>query len=222
MRKIIAIIICICLIIPLVGCSDKKAFELTQEAYNNLNEVSDICADMSTDIYEVWRLSIYEKNSIISGGCSFLSHELGYTELELREAGAYTIATETSGEDWDELSADEQTEYKSLVDRSFDVVSEHMVTFCVSLVKNAYLLNGKIERAEQLLNETKVIMKELSDKHSDYEHYTAIKNYYSTMNSFFEFLNNPTCTFDQMSTTVDDYSNSLRDFKSELSFVFDD
>ena len=65
-------------------------------------------------------------------------------------------------------------------------------------------------------------MKELSESYSDYEHYPALKGYYTTTSSFFDFCQNPTGSFEQLKTTVEDYKTTARDFNADLDYIFED
>ena len=71
------------------------------------------------------------------------------------------------------------------------------------------------------MDEAKVLMKELSEKYSDYEHYPNLKGYYTTTKSFFDFCQNPTGNFEQYKNTLNDYRNEARDYISDLDYIFE-
>lgn len=71
-------------------------------------------------------------------------------------------------------------------------------------------MNGKAEEAQTALDAAKTQMKELSEKHSDYEHYPNLKGYFTTTSSFLEFCQNPTGSFEQLKDTINDYKNKAR------------
>ena len=72
------------------------------------------------------------------------------------------------------------------------------------------------------MEEAKAEMKEMSEKYSDYEHYPNLKGYYTTTNAFFAFCQNPTGSFEQVKTTINDYRNDARSYKSDLDYMFED
>ena len=94
--------------------------------------------------------------------------------------------------------------------------------FCVMVVTGAYQANGKVAEAQNALEEAKTQMKELSEEYSDYEHYPNLKGYYTTTNSFFDFCLNPTGSFEQVKTTINDYRNEARDYMNDLDYIFEE
>ena len=97
-----------------------------------------------------------------------------------------------------------------------------MFSWCVSVVVNAYIANGEVKKAQGYLTEAKEQMKELSDKYSDYEHYPALKGYFTTTSSFFEFCQDPTGSFNQLKTTMEDYETTARNYRADLDYIFED
>ena len=65
-------------------------------------------------------------------------------------------------------------------------------------------------------------MKTLSEKYSDYEHYPALKGYYTTTDAFFDFCQNPSGSFEQVKTTINDYRNDCRSYNKDLNYIFED
>lgn len=222
MKKTLSMILVVCMSLSFAGCNEKKkAFELSKGAYEKVSEVFSICDVMGSDIYEAWRLGIYEKNEIIDGGCSYLAGELNLSVDEIRDGATYTIV-ELSGLDWDSVTDGEKQEYENNVDFYFYFMEDELFSYCVQIVNNAYVVNGDVDKATELLEEAKTQMKEMSDKYSDYEHYPALKGYYTTTNSLFDFCQNPTGSFEQLVTTIDDYRNTARDYEADLKFIFED
>ena len=203
------------------GGSNKKAFEVSQIAYDNINSAYEIVEQYGEDIYEAWRLGIYDKDQLLKDGIKYLASELSLSETELEEGAIYILIT-VSGENWSECSDKEKNEYKKILDYSFTYMKDDLFSFCVEIVKGAYIANGKANEIEEALKEAKIQMKELSDKYSDYEHYPSIKEYYTTTNSFFDFCQNPTGSFEQVKTTINDYRNEARGYINDLDYIFEE
>ena len=92
--------------------------------------------------------------------------------------------------------------------------------FCTDLVNAAYKVSGKQDDIQTQLDESKNLLKSLSTDYADYEHYPNPKNLYTTVNAFFEYCCEPTGSFDQSKTTINDYRNEARDFINDLEFIF--
>lgn len=65
-------------------------------------------------------------------------------------------------------------------------------------------------------------MKKMSEKYSDYEHYPSLKKYYTETKSYFDFCKAPTGSFEQVKTTINDYRNDIREYVSDLDYIFED
>ena len=104
----------------------------------------------------------------------------------------------------------------------FQMMKSNLFSFCVRVVNGAYKANGKEQYVQELLDSAKAQMKEMSEKFSDYEHYPALKGYYTTSSSFFDFCENPSGSFEQIKTTIEDYRSTARDYKSDLDYIFED
>ena len=223
MKKIVSLILVLVMCLSLCACggSDKKAFEASKLAYDNIDIAYEITEQFGEDLYEAWRLGIYDDDEIMEEGTKYLADELYLSEDELRAGVAHRIAT-LIGQDWDEMPEEDKEKYIKAADSFFSIMEDDLFSFCVMVVKDAYLLNGKVEEAETALNAAKAQMKELSAEYSDYEHYPNLKGYYTTTSSFFDFCNNPTGSFEQVKETVNSYRNEARDYISDLDYIFEE
>lgn len=223
MKKLLTIIVGIIICISLTGCNEtQKAFEASKDAYDNINIAYEITEQFGADIYEAWRMGIYEDDEILENGVGYLASELNLSEDELVTGVAYCVNEIMGENDWEDLPESEKEAYLSTTDMYFRLFEDDLFSFCVMAVTGAYQANGKIEEAKAALEAAKQEMKELSDKYSDYEHYPNMKGYYTTASSFFEFCQNPTGSFEQVVNTINDYKNEVRDYKSDLDYLFED
>lgn len=220
MKKAIPFILALVLCLSLCACggSDKKAFEASKAAYDNINIAYEITEQFGSDIYEAWRLGIYDDDEILDDGAIHLATELSLSADEIRAGAVYTIYKD----EWDTMSDEEKDELIDKADLLFTLFEDDLFSFCVMAVSNAYVVNGKVEEAQTALDAAKAQMKELSSNYSDYEHYPNLKGYFTTTSSFFDFCQNPTGSFEQVTETVNDYENEARDYINDLNFVFED
>lgn len=224
MKRLFTFSLVTTLILSLASCGGgktKKAFEASKEAYQNVNAAYEITENFGSDIYEAWRLGIFDDEEIIDEGCSYLAKELHLSKDELEEGAAYTIAS-LSGDDWETCTNEDKAKYKEMVDYMFNLMEDNLFSWCVEVVSNAYIANGKVAEAQEYLDTAKEQMKDLSENYSDYEHYPALKGYYTTTSSFFSFCQNPTGSFEQLKTTVENYKTDARDFNADLDYIFED
>ncbi len=223
MKKIFALILAMVMMLSLVGCgnNDKKAFEASKAAYENIDAAYETVEQFGSDIYEAWRIGIYEKDEILDKGTKYLASELSLSEEELNEGVGYAVA-EFTGENWEEKPDSDKALITENTDLIFDMMKEDLFSFCVMVVSKAYVANGKAEEVKNYLDIAKGQMKELSAEYSDYEHYPNLKGYYTTTSSFFEFCQNPTGSFEQVKDTINNYKNEARDYISDLDYIFEE
>ncbi len=216
------LVLIMCLSMCACGNSNKKAFEVSKAAYDNIDIAYDIADNMGSDLYEAWRLGIYDDEEILEDGVKHLAKELSLSEDELSEGVAYVIAVNVYDKEWSALTDEEKETYRGYSDYAFSLFEEDLFSFCVMVVSGAYEVKGDTKTAQEALNSAKAQMKELSESYSDYEHYPNLKGYYTTTSSFFDFCQNPTGSFEQVKTTINDYRNEARDYISDLDYIFEE
>ena len=223
MKKLTAIILVLVMCVSMTACGggDKKAFEASKVAYDNVDIAYEITEQYGSDLYEAWRLGIYDDEEILEDGVAHLATELSLSEDELKDGVGYVMA-EMTGEDWSEMSDEDKSTITENTDIIFGMMEDDLFSFCVMVVTGAYTANGKVEEAQNALNAAKAQMKELSENYSDYEHYPNLKGYYTTTSSFFDFCQNPTGSFEQVKDTINDYKNEARDYISDLDYIFEE
>ena len=209
MKKTVALLLVIALLAAmLAGCSSPAAYKASKRAFNNTTEAYLLVNQYSKDIYEAWRLGINEKSTYSrESGLQSLSYELYVDAQSLEMAVASLLGKETfSSGDWGRL----QDRYSSFF------------SACVSVVSEAYVVNGTADEIEALLVDAKSEMKTLGDKYSDYTHYPALKAYFTNTLAFFDFCKNPEGSFEQVVETFNTYRNNARTYFFELNYVFED
>ncbi len=221
MKKALSLLLALGMCLSLCACGDKKAFKASKAAYDNIKIAYEITEQIGSDIYEAWRLGIYDDDEILDDGVKHLADELSVSADELRAGVAYTVASVLDN-NWDDMSEDDKKKLIDNADSFFEAAEDDLFSFCVECVTGAYTANGKVEEAQTALDAAKEQMKELSQKYSDYEHYPKLKDYFTTTSSFFDFCNNPTGSFEQLKDTINDYKNDARDCISDLDFIFED
>ena len=223
MKRVITLFLLLALVFSFTACGggNKKAFEASKLAYDSIDVAYEITEQFGSDVYEAWRMAIYEDEEILENGSAHLATELNLSKEEIIDGGAYLLAG-ILDRDWDNATETEKDELRDMVDDSFEIFEDDLFSFCVMVVSNAYIVNGEVEKAQAALDEAKGKMKELSENYSDYEHYPNLKGYYTTTSSFFDFCQNPTGSFEQIKTTVNDYKNEARDYISDLDYIFED
>ena len=210
----------------LVGCDNKsKVYDLASQAFNNVNEAYTITEEYGSDIYEGWRLGIYNNKEIIRDGNTYLAKELGLSKEELDNGMSSLLIKQLFGSDIEKLSGDKVDELKDLLKKDtvyYKMFEDSLFSFVVNVVSETYKVNGKAELAQEKLDLAKKQMKEMSDQYSDYEHYSNLKGYFTTTNAFFDFCQNPTGSFEQVKDTINKYKNEARDYKNDLAYIFED
>ena len=206
MKRLFALLTVVILVVSLAGCGAKKAFTTSQDAFEKVNEAYSMVNVFSQDIYEAWRLGV--NNS--SRGCSFgtFASEMNIDQEYIEEAVANLSGSEAfDSSDWTLL-------YKSFNNSYFSAY--------VAVISEAYVCSGDVEEITDLLEDAKDLMKSLGDKHSDYEHYPALKTYFTNTLAFFDFCKNPEGSFEQVKETFNDYRNVARECFFELNYIFSD
>ncbi|MBQ7897971.1 MAG: hypothetical protein IJ323_06065 [Clostridia bacterium] len=221
MKQLFAFVLVLISLTFIPSCSkDESAFEKSSEAYNEITTAYKIADEMGADVYEACRLGIYEKEKILGDAIGVLSKELALSRDDIRESIVYTSASWLYL-DYEELSEEERTEYLENANIIVGLFEDDLSSFCVDVAYNTYVLSGKADEAKTALENAKDKMKELSEKHSDYEHYPNVKGYYTKTFSLFNICQASEGTLEQLKKAINNYRNDAREFKSNLDFIFE-
>lgn len=225
MKKFMALLLAVSMCLSFCSCSnDKKAFEVSKSAYNNINDAYSIIDVIWEDVYEAWRLGGYNAEDVKNRGIAYLLTELSLTEDELRagfksdalhrlESGSEEISDELK-ESFKKWSEDADTYLKNIRTNQIFGVVIHSVIY-------AHIEKGSVSEAQSALNAAKENMKELSEKYSDYEHYPNLKGFYTTTSAFLELCIEPDISFNQFKEVSNEYKKEARDYINDLDFIFD-
>lgn len=217
-KKLLVLSLAMVMAILLVACGGQKAFDTSKVAYEKVDTAYKITEEMASDMYEAWRMGIYDDDKI---SVEYLASELNISEAELTEGIVYALYSLSPETTYEEASEEDKEVLRESADYYFLLFEDDLFSACVEAVIGAYTVNGKVEEAQVALDEAKGYMKELSDKYSDYEHYPNLKGYYTTTSSFFDFCQNPSGSFEQVKDTINDYKNEARDYSSDLDYIFE-
>lgn len=227
--------------------SNNEAYELSKEAYDNITIAYDIIENLGEDIYQAAQEGAFYKKEVINGGTEYLAKKLKITKEELAEGIAFmTVGSLGLSEEMDEEGISQIEDITQILDKMCEIwenASEgdknlwrtnadlmliemsSKATFqwtCADFVIFSYVANSQIDEAKTALDNAKSIMKQLSNDHSDYEHYTSLKDYYSTTSAFYDFCLTTPGNIEQFGTTLNEYRNDARKYRSEIEFAFED
>ncbi len=242
MNRIISLLLVFAICLPLCACSagnadtsspkeevaetkqpifkdpKQEAFEISKEAYKSLVTAYEAVNEISSDVYEAWRIGISEEDAVRSGGCKYLASKLTLNEEEIRNGVAYT----NYGDSWENTSEEDREKARLLADDFFKWNKYVAFALTVRSVIGAYRANGKIDNVQKELSNSKALMRKLSNEYSDYEYYPNLKDYYTTVNAFLDYCLDPDGSFNQAIDTINNYRNEARNYQNDLDFVFGD
>lgn len=182
-------------------------FNAANDAYNYLIETHELCIDVMDSIYGAWYFAIYKADDYSSTQSCFNAF-CSEANLDYDEAlNALNSVLQSMG-----YSNPTGTQQLAAL-RIFNVT--------VAIVKCVYQNNGIYDQIDSNLANAKTSLKAVTNSYSDYTGYPTLKSYYSEVSAYAEFCKSPTGSFGQLKTTIDTYETSLRNYKNDLSFIFD-
>ena len=196
-------------------------FSLARQAFDNIDGAFAIVDNYGSDIYEAWYQGIHNKD------CSFddLVRELSLSKDDCIKGIAYLFfGGEDSEYDFPSMTVADVEEECGITASDFSTLKylfDNEFSAFVNMVSAAYKANGTVFEAQTMIDEATEQMKEMSNKYSDYEHYTNLKGYYTTTNAFLEFCKSPTGSFNQVQDTINTYRNDARSYRNDIAYIFD-
>ena len=189
---------------------DREAFDTAKEAYTALCEAADETIALIDDIYESWLFGIYDADECTSSTIvSTLAKEIGVS------VGAMEDAVES---------------YATSMEVDADTVKYVMINgagsssawqYCLHVTQQIYKDDGTIDNINSKIQSANAALKTMTSDFDDYKHYPILKDFYSKVSSYASFAQELGVSFEQLKNTITDYENSIRTYKSDLSFVFD-
>lgn len=212
MKKALSLILVLALCLGLCACggnNNKDAFTTSQEAFDKITTAYQATNEFSEDIYEAWFLGVnssskYNDDSELDEFADEMHIELEHIQqaiANLRGKDSYSYG------DWSRL---------------YYLYNYSYFSAWVSVISEAYKCSGKAESIRSELAEAKALMKTLSDKYSDYEHYPSLKKYFTNTLAFFDFCCNPEGSFEQVKDTFNGHRNNARVYFFDLNYIFSD
>lgn len=215
MKKALFLILALVMCISLCACGGKSntqaAFNDSAKAFKHITKAYLATNEFSEDIYEAWFQGVnnrknYDKENKLEDFADEMHIELEH----IQQAVANLYGKETysySDKAWENLPYLYNNSYFSA---------------WISVISEAYKCSGKADAISKDLESAKDLMKQLSDEYSDYEHYPALKKYFTNTLAFFDFCCNPEGTFEQVKETFNNYRNTAREHFFDLNYVFCD
>ena len=163
------------------------------------------------DIYNSWRWGIYDYDEDTAMGELWddLMDELHISEADIEKGMGIEAGSESSGS-------------STFAMYMIFAGKDNRWQVPVDFVKEGYAANGTHETMKAQLAEAKAALKSISETNDDYQYYPTLKQYYSRVSSYCEFVQNPTGSFEQLATTITEYENTISTYSEDLSFVFEE
>ena len=214
MKKMLALIIALVFCLSLVACggnarANKKAYDDSKLAFDYITKAYLATNEFSSDIYEAWFQGVNNKNNFNDESEMDDFADKMSIDLESIKKGVASLLGKSAYEygDW------------SLLPYMYG--GSHFSAW-IDVISEAYKCSGKAGAISSDLIAAKDLMKTLSNEYSDYEHYPALKEYFTNTLAFFDFCCNPEGTFEQVKDTFNNYRNTAREYFFDLNYVFSD
>lgn len=131
MKKVVALLLVMVMSVSLCACGgksgNKKAFDSSKAAYDNVDVAYEITEKFGEDIYEAWRVGIYDKDEI---SVEHLASELNLSEEELTEGIVYTLMSFTSDVTYEEATEEDKQTLREAADIYFTMFEEDLFSAC--------------------------------------------------------------------------------------------
>ena len=173
----------------------QKVYENSELVYKKLNEVVEICMYGMDVVYDAWSWGIYEADKYKINNASSQTTFIG---LALK-TGISVGDLEAAGYSADQIKSDWR--------------------YAVFTVEGALSKLGYYDAVKQKMSEAQSILQELTTTYGDYTYYPKLKDYYVAVDSYATFFLEPTCSFDQLLDTINNYEKNIRTYQTEVELL---
>lgn len=202
----------------------RAKFSCAQEAYMNIKAAWDLLDQWSGDLYNAWHGSIMEEDEMGANVIPYFVQNTHLTEAEVLEGFtvvAYVhLSNKPDGVNWASLSEDRKQEWREATVKAFE---DSYPSFQEAnlMITYAYILNGDYQTAKDTMETAKEHMKVMSEQYSDYEHYPALKGFFTTASAMLDYCASPSGSFQQYKDLLNDYRKEARDAINDLNYIFE-
>ncbi|MBQ4135768.1 MAG: hypothetical protein IJD73_01740 [Clostridia bacterium] len=181
--------------------------DLGQQIYNDLVTASELCETYRYAVYNAWYFAIYE-----------FDNYTGSQRLEAPQNS--TIVTDFAIKVG--IPQDEMRTIIANYPEGLGVYALGDFNSSVNFVLYALKDNGTEAELDSALSTAKTTLKDLTGTYSTYSECENLKNFYTEVNAYAEYLKNPTGSFETMKSTTQTHQSNVRTAKSALDFAFGD
>lgn len=194
-----------------------QRIETVKAVYTALKQAYETVDQHGSDLYEAWRLGIYDKEefqgSNLNGAMKHLQSELFVSYEDLLSGAAYTLNEKVFGGKWDTITEESKKKNKEAVATGtlFLFCADSIPAACVNTVAGAYLLNGSVEAVQtalELYTEEAELLKQGNDMKKEIEY---LEKLYIGIAAYLDFCQSPTGSFNQCAETLTGFRTAVRD-----------
>jgi len=189
--------------------------------FTELNNAYELVETFCSDVYTAWNKGINQsdkfKGSNLNGSVKYLASQISLSYDDTLWGCTHAYITKICGEQWEGIEGHEKAKDAVATGTLFYLASNSIPAACVCSVIGAYEVNGTSENIQNTLDKAKEMLNTINAEGNLLDCYTTLGEYYDNINSFFEFLNNPTGSFDQAADTISNYKDTGRNYQSTLS-----
>ena len=181
--------------------------DLGQQIYNDLVTASELCETYRYAVYNAWYFAIYEFDNY---------------------AAAQKIETVENSKIVSDFASNVGISKEDLLPiinsypEGLGVYALNDFNSSVNFVLYALKDNGTEAELDSALSTAKTTLKDLTGTYSTYSECENLKNFYTEVNAYAEYLKNPTGSFETMKSTTQTHQSNVRTAKSALDFAFGD
>ena len=183
----------------------QEAFDTAKTAYAALNKAANSVISVMDTVYGAWHFGIFDAD------------DSNYTNVVSNLAKTGNLSESDINSGVRALAKD----YDKIFSVLLAMTGDDAFSYCVIVVNKAYEENSTFYSIKTNIESANTALKTMTADFDDYKHYPALKEFYATVSAYAAFAQNPTGSFQQLKDTINDYENSIRALRSDLSYVFD-
>ena len=150
------------------------------------------------------------RDEAVKDGVGYLAEKLDATEEEIIEGITYVMC---GGTDTAYMKASNaiKEEYRDNATEYFALYEDNIASFCVSVAIGVAETNGTIDEIENNLSRAKEKLDYLHENYPDDENYSQLLGRYEASVEYFNFLQNPTGTVDDIHAAQTKYEEVMEE-----------
>ncbi|MBQ3116397.1 MAG: hypothetical protein IJC07_05150 [Clostridia bacterium] len=191
-----------------------KELESAKSAYDELSLAFTYSKDMASAVHSIWNYSIYyasdDKSDMVASGS-----RVGWGDFLVKR-----VILRTSGMPSESILKEALKNVTGQTDGAFWANALENISYAVAVAKEYNRLSDGLRLTTACIEKSKTFIGDLTDANKEATHRDDLASLYSSINSFYQLIENPSGNFSSYGASITNCKNNINNLINTLDLYF--